>query len=342
MSIPLQPTAALPLLLVAVTFGCATTQVAPTEARAPSPDPAAATSCDPTRDRAAIRAMAGSYDVDFDFRETQALTPGYELHGRHRSAATELVILVEDKPQRLSLQHVLVVGGGVIKHWRQDWAFEDRTLLELRGRGTWARRTLSAEEARCTWSQAVFGVDDSPRYEGYGRFRHSDSEAVWESNETWRPLPRREYSTRSDYDVLVGVNRHRITKAGWEHEQDNVKLVLEPRRTLARERGLNSYLRTQPSATLPATAYWQSTAPFWAEVRAQWDHLLAPLASVTLQLEDGKRNLHEPLFERATASASPPDASTSAFIRATIASYVVVAPPVATPQPTAPLSSTAP
>ena len=46
--------------------------------------------------------------------------------GRDRSAATELVTLLENAPGRVSLQHVLVVGTSVVKHWRQDWSFEDR------------------------------------------------------------------------------------------------------------------------------------------------------------------------------------------------------------------------
>jgi len=271
--------------------------------------------------------MAGSYDVDFSFEETAALTPGYEKHGAHRSVATELVTLLEHTPGRVSLQHVLVVGSGVVKHWRQDWSFEDRELLEFRGRGVWTRRLIAPEAAHCAWTQAVFGVDDSPRYEGYGRWTHDARGSVWESNETWRPLPRREYTTRNDYDVLVGVNRHRITTAGWEHEQDNVKLVLEPRHLLAREHGLNSYTRTKAAETRPASVYWQSTAPFWKQVRAEWARVLAPRDRLSLQVEMADNPIHEPLFERATAKSAADDASVTAFIHEAVAKYVLEASP---------------
>ena len=35
---------------------------------------------------------------------------------------------------------------------------------------------------------------------------------------TWRPLPRREYTRRSDYNALDVVNRHTIVPGGWTHE----------------------------------------------------------------------------------------------------------------------------
>ena len=46
------------------------------------------------------------------------------------------------------------------------------------------------------------------------------------SQETWRPLPRREFSVRDDYDVLIGTNRHTITLNGWSQEEDNLKVVI--------------------------------------------------------------------------------------------------------------------
>lgn len=311
--------------LLALSTACASSREG-----APAPHPASTAApggCDPQRDVAAIRAMAGSYDVDFTFEETEILTSGYQKRHLHRSAATELVTLIEDTLSSVSLQHVLVVGGGVVKHWRQDWTFQDRELLEFRGRGVWERRTLSPEAVHCAWTQAVFGVDDSPRYEGYGRWTHDARGSVWESGETWRPLPRREYTTRSDYDVLVGVNRHRITAAGWEHEQDNVKLVLEPRHLLVREHGLNGYTRTNAAETQPAAVYWQSTAPFWKEVRAEWARVLAAHDRLSLEVETADKPIHEPLFARANAKGPADGVSASAFIHDAVAKYVLAPSP---------------
>jgi hypothetical protein len=309
------------LVVLALSTGCAASHegtAPPRTASAPGPG-----GCDAKRDAAAIAAMAGSYDVDFSFEETDVLTPGYQKHDKHRSAATEIVTVLENTPARVALQHVLVVGSTVVKHWRQDWTFEDRELLEFQGRGVWTRRSIAPEAAHCAWTQAVFGVDDSPRYEGYGRWKHDERSSVWESNETWRPLPRREYTTRSDYDVLVGVNRHRITAAGWEHEQDNVKLVLEPRHLLVREHGLNSYTRTTATETQPAAMYWQSTALFWKQVRAEWARVLALHNRLSLRVETADKPIHEPLFARATAKGAADDASATAFIRDAVAKYVL-------------------
>src|SRR5690606_5653234 len=112
--------------------------------------------------------------------------------------------------------------------WRQIWTYEDTRVTEFRGLNRWKTRHLSPEEARGTWTQMVTNVDNSPRYEGWGKWEHANGVSSWTSAPTNRPLPRREYSKRKDYDVLIGVNRHVLTPAGWAHEQDNTKLDLDP------------------------------------------------------------------------------------------------------------------
>jgi len=87
-------------------------------------------------------------------------------------------------------------------------------------------RAVPTAERRGAWSQTVYQVDDSPRYGSVGRWVHSAEASIWEGGEAWRPLPRREHSVRSDYQVLAGRNRHTILPTGWVHEQDNSKLVL--------------------------------------------------------------------------------------------------------------------
>ncbi|MEI9938718.1 MAG: DUF6607 family protein [Pseudomonadota bacterium] len=281
-------------------------------------------SCDSRKDQRSILAMAGSYHVTFDFEETQVLTAGYQKHTPLHTGATELVIVLENSPGHVSLQHLLVIGDSVTKHWRQDWAFEDREMLEFQGKNRWSKRTLSADDARCNWSQAVFEVDDAPRYEGVGRWAHEAQSSVWQSNQTWRPLPRREYTKRSDYDVLLGVNRHRITSAGWDHEQDNIKLVLEPLHQLVHERGLNRYTRIDPSETRLAASYWQATGPFWRQVRDEWARVLEPRQKLQLTTEVAGKRLYELLFERAEDNAaSNTPAATNAFIRESVGRYLL-------------------
>ncbi len=304
--------------------GCASTPLP-----AASPVPSAGATCSEPKDRAAIAAMAGSYKVTFDFEETELLDPKYEKHKPLHTGGTELVIALENAPGRVSLQHVLVMGTGsdasIVKHWRQDWTFEDRELWEFQGKNTWLKRTLSPSEAHCTWTQAVFEVDDAPRYESAGRWVHDDKGSLWQSAQTWRPLPRREYSKRDDYDVLLGVNRHRITSAGWQHEQDNEKMILEPRHSLVREAGVNHYTHTDAAATEPGAKYWQETSAFWALVRAEWQQQLSTRSRLqTLTEVDGKR-LYDPLFDRLDDKKRDV-AGDAAFIHETIAKYIVPTP----------------
>ncbi|MEM6334309.1 MAG: DUF6607 family protein [Planctomycetota bacterium] len=234
------------------------------------------------KDRAAILAMAGEYEVDFQFQETVGIVPGYELKDPYYSGATEFVEVVEDTGERIVLQHILVMSNSedaeaepyVIKHWRQDWVFQDTSLIEFRGHRIFETVELSAEDVAGTWTQAVYQVDDSPRYEAVGRWSHLGDRSSWESGQTWRPLPRREHTKRSDYHVMVARNRHTITPTGWVHEQDNQKLVLDeagnPLQVIAHESGLNVYDRVDGHDFSAGYAYWEDTKAYWNDVRAMW------------------------------------------------------------------------
>ena len=189
------------------------------------------------RDRRAILAMQGGYKVNFDFLETVGFSEGYLSDRPYQSWGTEYVYVIEDTPNFISLQHIMVMffkqdDGSVsqpmvMKHWRQDWRFEDTSLLEYSHDNTWKNRPLSKNSVEGTWSQAVFQVDDSPRYESYGSWQHNSSFSTWISQTTRRPLPRREHSVRDDYHALEGFNRHTVTRHGWVQEEENWKLVLD-------------------------------------------------------------------------------------------------------------------
>jgi hypothetical protein len=253
------------------------------------------------KDRQSILAMAGNYNVEFGFQETIGLKSDYKLHEPHNSHGTELVVVVTNEPTRIELQHLLVVHDSVVKHWRQEWVYENRDLLEFRGRNRWEHRTLTAEEAAGTWTQRVYNVDDGPRYEGYGKWEHGANWNAWESNETWRPLPRREYSTRSDYQVLLGRNRHLLTPTGWVHEQDNAKVVLDeagkPTEVLAMERGLNTYDHVDAAEVKLAADYWAKTGAFWAQVRNEWSQLFASHRTLVLREKVDDKMMYVFLFD---------------------------------------------
>ncbi|CAN0602722.1 unnamed protein product, partial [Ectocarpus sp. 12 AP-2014] len=182
------------------------------------------------RDRRAILAMAGDYRTSFDFIETIGLTPGYTPARPYQSWGTERVYVVSDEAGFISLQHIIVMhfqmdDGSVsepmvVKHWRQDWRYEDRDIHGFIARNHFAKERLSEEQATGTWSQTVYQVDDSPRYEAYGRWTHAPGMSSWESEDMRRPLPRREFSVRDDYHALYGSHRITIYPAGWVQEED--------------------------------------------------------------------------------------------------------------------------
>jgi hypothetical protein len=239
------------------------------------------------RDREAIKAMAGEYRTSFDFQETIPLRPGYQLSAPYFSWATERIAVIEDTPTRIVLQHQLVMRFAgqeeavVVKHWRQDWTWQDSDLLRYRGRAKWRHERLDPNEAAGTWSQAVYGVGDEPRYETFGRWSHDGEISSWTSDRHWRPRPRREKTVRQDYDVLEGVHRLTITPDGWVLWQDNRKLKLAEDGTvpldgyLASEIGLERYQRLDGFDWKPGVDLWEQEKAEWAVVRETWHEVLA-------------------------------------------------------------------
>lgn len=255
-------------------------------------------------DRLSILAMAGEFRVRFAFDETAALAAGYEPHAAQRSGGTELVEIIADEGDFISLQHILVMGEDhiVVKHWRQDWQWQPTEMLHYRSHGRFETVSVPADTARGAWSQTVYEVDDAPRYSGIGHWNHADGVDAWESDAIWRPLPRREYTKRTDYQVLDVVNRHTLTPAGWVHEQDNTKLALAvdgSAQALARERGINSYTRIDDYDFDAGRDYWNRTRAFWAEVRGEWERVLAAHPTVTITPEPNGEPRIELIFELA-------------------------------------------
>jgi hypothetical protein len=266
------------------------------------------------RDRRAILAMAGPYRVSFDFLEVVRFDAALKPDAPYQSWATEYVFVAEDRPDFIALQHVLamrmLLEGGkvsepvVVRHWRQEWRYEADRLLAYEAANTWTVRALPEAERRGTWVQSVLQVDDSPRYAARGSWQHGDGLSTWVSDETWRPLPRREFSVRKDYQVLVGTNRHSITPGGWVQEENNLKLALgTDRRAIAREYGVARYERIRDYDFGPAERYFAATEPFWAEVRAAWREIAAG-GRFTLRAQPDQGQLFLPFFEYADKLAA--------------------------------------
>lgn len=270
------------------------------------------------RDRRAILAMAGPYRASFDFIETIDFQAPGKPAQPYQSWGTEHVYVLSDEPEFVSLQHVLVMRVAqedgtltepmVVKHWRQDWRYQDRDLHVFRGERRWERVRLSRREAQGQWTQAVYQVDDSPRYEASGRWTHDANVSTWLSGETWRPLPRREFSVRDDYQVLIGTNRHTITPTGWVHEENNRKVVLSadgnPAQTLAKETGLNRYQRIKGYDFGAGDAYLAKTASYWQAVRETWTDIYRQHDFFTLAEQVNSQPLFMAMFTQAEEIAS--------------------------------------
>lgn len=252
--------------------------------------------CGPTRlskpdlDRKAIRGMTGTYKVDFNFEETLAVQKGYALHEPYSTAAEELVVLIEDRPGFVSLQHLLVVKHGeethVIKHWRQDWRYQDSSMVRYQGGETWRQIDVAREERRGAWVQTVYNADDSPRYAAVGRWEHDGfGVSTWRASPSPRPVPLRESQLKDKYDVLISEHALVVNDTGWLHMQQNKKLDTTAGgdgQVLAIEHGMNRYRAIPDKGFDKAHTYWQSTARFWEQVRYAWADALEQHDTITL------------------------------------------------------------
>jgi hypothetical protein len=262
------------------------------------------------KDKLAILAMQGEFKANFDFMETMGFVSNYKPQKPYQSWGTEFVIAIEEKEDFISLQHIMVMffeqedgtisKPVVMKHWRQDWKYEDDKLNSYIGNNTWAENHLSFNQRKGTWSQSVYQVDDSPRYQAYGKWTHYKNFSSWTSKETWRVLPRRETTIRNDYDLIIGTNIHTITPDGWVHEQNNKKVILgEQKLVLAKEIGLARYQRIRDFDWRAGKIFWKNTNIFWQEVRKKWQERLSSSKKVTIIQEVKGRYLFMKFFQLA-------------------------------------------
>lgn len=272
------------------------------------------------RDRRAILAMSGEYRVTFDFLEVASYIAPDKPVAPYQSWGTEKVYVDRDDGKFISLVHILEMrildkDGGlsepmVTKHWRQDWSYEPISIVEYRGRDRWERRKLGAKDTRDAWSQTVYQVDESPRYASIGRWQHTGTFSTWMSADTWRPLPRREWSVRDDYQALIGTNRHTVLATGWTQEENNLKAVLTPERELdparpylAREYGMARYQRLKQADFAAADQYFERTQAFWDQVSARWNFVFSTRGHAQLRGPVDKLGLFTTLFAQADAVA---------------------------------------
>ncbi|MFS4416748.1 DUF6607 family protein [Maribacter sp. 2307ULW6-5] len=256
------------------------------------------------QDAAAIKDMCGCYEVTFNFAETF----NYSNDSLYKPSKTkvdkglEWAQLVTDKDDKIVIQHILQVGNPakpmIVKHWRQDWLYQNTDLYMYNGDNEWTYTKKNPEEVSGQWTQKVFQVDDSPRYEGTASWVHVDGKSYWE-NTTPAPLPRREYTTRGDYNITLRGNRQEITDNGWIHDQDNAKIIRkdgEEDVVLAMEKGYNTYVRVPDARCQAAADWWQKEEKKWATVRKVWDTVFERNQDLVLEEKVDNKVLYKHLF----------------------------------------------
>lgn len=255
----------------------------------------------------AIKAMCGCYDITFKYTETFAPEIDYEQHHDYTASATELALLIEDGENKLSIQHLLVLMDTmVIKHWRQDWEYENTKVYHYTKDNSWDFKSLTEEEVKGQWTQKVYQVDDSPRYSGSATWIHADGKHYWE-NKSDSPLPRREYSKRSDYNVMYRGNRQEITDFGWIHEQDNDKVIRENGEEdvlLAQEKGYNTYTKVADDKCKVALEWWKEHKDFWSKARSSWEKTYNRQGDLTLKKKVDDQPLFMQFYELEKVNAS--------------------------------------
>ncbi len=277
-------------------------------------------------DIAAIKSQCGCHDVNFLYAETFAPEKSYVYKDRYTAKGTELVFVEETSPTKVVIQHLLVMNDTmVIKHWREDWLYENTALLKFDQNASWKRADLTPAQAKGQWTQKVFEVNDSPRYEGSATWIHADGRHFWESTVD-APLPWREYTKRTDYNVMRRTNHHEITATGYVHEQDNDKIIRSEAgdQLLASEKGLNTYTHTDEKKCQAAKDWWAKNRTYWADVRAIWNDILASRDAVTIKGQVKGNVLGRELDELAitTQKTGYNSATSRQLIRQTIEKYL--------------------
>ena len=259
------------------------------------------------QDKEAIKKMCGCFEVEFNFAETFKYSKDstYVPSKNKTTGGLEWAQLVDDDKNKISIQHILLVGPEsspyIMKHWKQDWIYENRDFHMYNGDNIWKYETKEKESVKRQWTQKVYQVDDSPRYEGSSSWVHVDGKSYWE-NTTDAPLPRREYSQRNDYNITVRGNRQEITKDGWVHDQDNSKVIREEDKediVVAKEKGYNFYKKVDDSKCLAAASWWIENYSKWETVRSKWNEIYSRKSNLELHSKVDGKPLYSYLFDDA-------------------------------------------
>ena len=255
------------------------------------------------KDIESIKSMCGCFKIDFNFAETFVFSndEDYKKSKTYKSGGLEWGQLIVDEKNKISIQHLLIVGSKqfptIVKHWRQDWLYQNTDLYIYDKNDKWSFVNMDKKDVKGQWTQKVFQVDDSPRYEGTSSWVHVDGKSYWE-NTTPAPLPRREFSKRSDYNVTLRGNRHEVTDTGWVHDQDNKKIQKDDgsQFVLAHEKGYSTYTRVPDEDCKAAVEWWEKNSNKWKMVRDKWNTIYGLNQDLALKPAVDDKKLYSYLF----------------------------------------------
>ena len=256
------------------------------------------------KDVEAIKSMCGCYEVTFKFAETfnYSKDSSYTPSKNKIAYAVEWIDLTYIDKNNLIIQHILQMGKDsnayIMKHWRQDWNYQNREFLIYDHNNIWNKLEANYNSTKRQWTQKVFQVDDSPRYEGSASWAYIDDKIFWENNVD-APLPRRERSIRSDYNVLNRGNRIEITNEGWIHKQNNQKILRSDTTNdilIASEYGINSYVKINDDRCKYAKIWWNKKSEKWKIVRKEWKLVFEQNDTISLKPNHEEKPLWEYLF----------------------------------------------
>ena len=274
------------------------------------------------KDIESIKSMCGCFKIDFNFSETFVFSKdeNYQKSKTYKSGGLEWGQLIVDDKNKISIQHLLIVGSKqfptIVKHWRQDWIYQNTNLYVYDKNYKWSFKSLEKNDVKGQWTQKVFQVDDSPRYEGSASWVHVDGKSYWE-NTTPAPLPRREFSKRSDYNVTLRGNRHEIIDEGWIHDQDNKKIQKDDagnESVLAHEKGFSTYTKVPDAECKAAVDWWMKNSNKWKMVRDKWDLIYSNNKDLALKSVVDDKKLYSYLFSPKMDSKNEIDSTIEMFL----------------------------
>lgn len=279
-----------------------------------------------SKDKPNTEKLCGCFEVEFKYAETFSPDKNYKYHEREEiSGGTELVFPIEVSDKRIVMQHLLVVTDSmIVKHWREDWTYENPEIWKYKGDKVWVKETLKPEQVKGKWTQSVWEVSDAPRYSGVADWTTLNGQTFW-LNTTDAPLPRREYSVRNDYNILRRTNRLVLNDNGYVHEQDNQKIIRTGtiEKLLVEEKGINSYVRIDEKECAAAKYYWDKNKDYWTRVRKVWESYAATHNTIEMKTSVDGKPMHDYLFAMAKDFAAGKIKATDidAKIKSTVESY---------------------